>query len=166
MAVWTISFHSGITDWTIGWASGISSLLIGLWRLNVRNVDAAIAQLYPAITRYEIALGIPQEASTLLGARQQNDTEGTIREKVEGRIVGTRGHLPFDWVALFLIIAMARATLKYGNVGTWTCCNFGTPFHSFVLLLFNATGVGMVFFAMNCFQTNKGGIRGLLKRWR
>lgn len=166
LVVWTISLHNGIADWPVGWASGISSLLIGLWRLNVRNVDAAIARLYPAIARYEIALGIPHEASTLLGARQQNDTEGTIREKVEGRIVGSRGHLPFDWAALFLIIAMAGATLKHGNLGTWTCCDFGTPFHPFVLLLFNATGVVMVLFAMNCFQTDKGGIRGLLRRWR
>src|SRR3989344_2795564 len=138
IAVWTISLHSGTTAWPVGWASGISSLLIGLWRLNVRNVDAAIARLYPAIIRYEIALGIPHEASTLLGGRQQNDTEHTIREKVEGRLVGSRGHLPFDWVALFLIIAMAGATLKYGGAGPWTCCDCGTDFHPFILLLFNA----------------------------
>ena len=81
IGVWTLSLHSGVSEWTVGWASGISSLLLGLWRLKVRNVDDAIARLYPAITRYEIALGIPHETSTLLG-RKQHDTESTIRTKI------------------------------------------------------------------------------------
>lgn len=163
LAIWPVFLHGGITDWSVAWASGLSSLLLGLWRLNVRNLDAAIAQLYPAITKYEVALGMPSQTSTLRDARAGSDTEESVRRKVEARRMGSRGHLPFDWVALLLIIGMAFATWKMGHGSVVTCCDLNASFHPLTVLAVNALSCFMVVIAMNCFQTNKGGILALLK---
>lgn len=164
IAVWTLFLRNNPSDWSVAWASGLSSILVGVWRFYARYLDDAIAETYPSIAHYESALQVMPDNSVLKKLMKKGLTSDSIREIVQAKLAGDRGHLPFDWLGLMLIPLMGIATVYSGDWGRLTCCGW-LPLHSYSLLLFNLVGVVLVLWAMNGFQTRKGGMWGVWTRW-
>ncbi len=156
--VWTLFLNNTGLEWSwrVALASGVSAVLIGLWRWYARSVDDAIAKLYPAIMRYEQALGIRANESALLGLRTKyNDSIDTVRQLVDEKRIGARGHLVVDWFAVVVISGMGACTIRAGDFaslrfwGSWR-----DTIHPYALLLVNVASVLFVFWVMNAYQTN------------
>jgi hypothetical protein len=165
LSIWALFLKDGTGEWQwrVAVASGLSALVIGLWRWQARHLDDGIAALYAPIMHYENALRISAENSLLRGLRRTHNSPEKVAQLVRDKRIGTRGHLAFDWVAVIAILAMAAITLIAGWSESISCCAWGNPLHPYALLLLNVLGMLLVIWAMNAYQTNKGGIRAL---WR
>lgn len=160
VAIWALFLRNGIpaSGSAMGWAGGLSSVVIGLWRLYARSLDNGIAKLYPSIWYYEREVGVAVENSLVLKSRKDWPSVEALRKGVEDRIIGTRGHLSFDVVALVLVLLMAGVTLYNGGWRQLTCCGCGIPVYQYVLSILYLVGVLLIILAMNIFQTDSGGI--------
>ncbi len=128
----------------VGAAAALSSIALGLWRLYTRYTDNAIAGLYPDFLLCEGTLSVPAEHQTsgyltrevppvrliLLDndLKLEQKVEG-IRELVESKHIGRRGHLGFDLSILGVISVMLAVSLVAlrGGLHSWSAfaCLFG-----------------------------------------
>jgi hypothetical protein len=161
MGVWTVCLTGDITDWRLALASGLSSLPVGVWRLYVRIVDHDVACLYPKIIQCEEDLNIPINLSELPKLRKIYSSAEEVRRKVEERQIGHRKHLYFDWVAFFAVFIMSIPYfyVDRSQLSWWP--QWGALLHPYVLLSLNVSGALFVLWAMNAYQTKKGGLKRL-----
>jgi len=82
VAVWTLFlkafFESGGRWENVAFGIMISSVLLGLWRLNIRRVDGALANLYPDLIVAEGVLKISPEYGTIAYLSRDVPCIGTI----------------------------------------------------------------------------------------
>lgn len=99
----------------IVFAAGLSSIVITLWRLYVKYCDNLIADLYPEILEYEIALGMitpygimkhirsNKTISESISELSHSDQQKVVGELVNMHRIGTRGHNNIDGVVCFVL---------------------------------------------------------------
>jgi len=106
-------------------AASVSSILIGLWRLYTRYIDNQIANLYPDFLLYEGTLSVPPDHGScgylirnvpnvdlILNANINLDKKiNGIKELVERKCIGNRGHILFDIFAIVIIVMLLAASI-------------------------------------------------------
>jgi hypothetical protein len=96
-------------------AAASSSIVLGVWRLYTRYLDNGIANLYPTFVYCEQIMGVPSEYGTVAYLRESvlrgfdlpSDKQALldgVRELVENRHIGNRGHDALDRLAALVIL--------------------------------------------------------------
>jgi hypothetical protein len=139
-------------DWELfareaAWAGAIASLVIGIWRIFARELDAEIIRLYPALYLCERTL-LPSEVCTIKPPRGVTElSEIGSDSQFEYRVIGnaafgSRLHGFLDWLGVASIIGFGLLSVVPGlKSGAMVLTPFGPPHLISYMLAGNVAGV-------------------------